>query len=77
MKKEDLLKNIERAILTEESASAIYYSHLKAIASRFHNKEFAEKFQNITEHLISENKKHKKIFEDMYQLVKGEKKNDF
>ncbi len=77
MKKNDLLKLIEKAILTEESASAVYYSNLKAIASRFGDKKFVNEFTKITEHLIEQNKKHKKIFEDMYQMVLKEEKNDF
>lgn len=77
MKKEELLKAIEKAILTEESATAIYYSHLKAISLRFPDQVFAQKFRATLEYLIEYNKKHKKAFEEMFEKVKREKRNDF
>ena len=77
MKKSSLLKALDEAIKTEESATAIFLQHLKAFSTRFGLEEkFMKHFKEIIEFLITENKRHKKICEDLYAKVKKEKKDD-
>lgn len=77
MKKSSLLKTLEEAIKTEEMASAIFLKHLQALSSRFGLKApFMNEFKKIVEFLITENKRHKKVCEDLYEKVKKVERND-
>ena len=77
MKKSSLLKELDESIKTEETATTIFLQHLKAVSSRFNfDSVFMKRFKEIIEFLITENKRHKKICEELYAKVKKVKKDD-
>lgn len=78
MKKKELLNKIDKFIKTEESATTIFLEHLEAFSNRFGlNSEFMKQFHSILSYLITENKRHKKICEDLYAKVEKVGKDDF
>lgn len=78
MKKNELLKELKEAIKTEESASLIYFQHLRAISLRFNiDHPFKVKFQQTLNYLIEQNDRHKRICENLYQEVEKDKRDDF
>lgn len=74
MTKDELQERISESIRTEESASALYLKHLDAIATRSGLPDDAvdEARHNISA-LISANKRHKALLEDLQERVRGEK----
>ncbi len=78
MKKSELLLNLQEAIRTEESASAIFLEHLHALTERVGiDEQIAGKTRESLEHLIRENTRHRNILETMRERVKGEERDDW
>ena len=73
MTKQELLENMDESIRTEETASAIYLEHLKAIAARSgRNQDDVDRMRKLIEFLITENKGHKKILMELKERVSKE-----
>ena len=76
MTKEELIKHIQEAMKTEESAVTIYSRHLAAIVSRsgLPESDIAE-IKRKLDILIRANQRHKGILETLIQQVQGESIN--
>jgi len=78
MKKVELLNSVQEAIRTEESASAIFLTHLQALTERMGiDKALEGEARQVLEHLISENKRHQTILEALQKQVKGDERHDW
>ncbi len=78
MNKDELLLNLQEAIRSEESASAIFFEHLHALAERTGiDEHIAGETRTVLENLIRENTRHRTILEAMQKRVKGEDRNDW
>jgi rubrerythrin len=78
MKKSDLLNSLQEAIRTEESASAIFLTHLQALTERMGiDKALAGEARQVLEHLITENKRHQAILEALQKQIKGDERHDW
>ena len=78
MKKNELLENIRNAINTEESATTVYYGHLKALVARSPlDAAVIKNAQTGLEELIKANQEHRHILEALEQKVEKDSANDF
>lgn len=73
MTRKQLIKKLQEAMKTEESAVTIYAKHLSAIVSRSGLSESdVSQIKKIFETLIDANKKHKAFLESLLKRVQGE-----
>ncbi|MBN2479489.1 MAG: hypothetical protein JXA94_04605 [Parachlamydiales bacterium] len=78
MKKEKLISFLEKAIITEETATTIYLQHYDAFSSRFDvDEKYKKEAKKIIKVLIAGNRKHKKICEMILNKIKRSKKHDY
>jgi rubrerythrin len=78
MKKTDLLNSLQESIRTEESATAIYLTHLQALAERTGiDKALVTEARQGLEYLITENKRHQTILEALQKQIKGDERHDW
>ena len=78
MKKNELLENIRSAINAEESATTVYYGHLKALMSRSQlDAAVIKNAQTGLDELIKANQDHRRILEALEQKVEKDSANDF
>ena len=78
MKKNELLENIRSAINTEESATTVYYGHLKALMARSPlDAAIIKNAQTGLNELIKANQEHRRILEALEQKVEKDSANDF
>jgi len=76
LKKKDLIKEIEEAIDTEETATTIFLGHIKAFSERLPlDDNFFRRFKKMLEYLITQNKKHKELMQKTLQQVKKDKRD--
>lgn len=73
MTREELIKELQEAMKTEESAVTIYARHLSAVVSRSGLPESSiAEMKKIFETLIDANKKHKRFLESLLKRIEGE-----
>ncbi len=79
MHKKELLNELKESIRTEESASAIYLTHLHAITERVGIKkdQTIEKIQFELNNLIKENNRHRRLLEELIKKVDKEDRDDW
>jgi len=78
MKKNELLEKIRSAINAEESATTIYFGHLKALMVRSQlDQAVVKKAQTGLGELIKGNQEHRHILETLQQEVEKESGDDF
>ena len=78
MKKNELLENIRSAINAEESATTVYYGHLKALMARSQlDAAVVKNAQTGLDELIKANQEHRRILEALEQKVEKDSANDF
>ena len=78
MKKNELLENIRSAINAEESATTVYYGHLKALMARSQlDAAVIKNAQTGLNELIKANQEHRRILEALEQKVEKDSANDF
>jgi len=78
MKKNELLENIRSAINAEESATTVYYGHLKALMARSRlDAAVIKNAQTGLDELIKANQEHRRILEALEQKVEKDSANDF
>ena len=78
MKKNELLENIRSAINAEESATTVYYGHLKALMARSPlDVAVIKNAQTGLDELIKANQDHRRILEALEQKVEKDSANDF
>jgi len=79
MHKIELLNELKEAIRTEESASAIYLTHIHAITERVGIKknQTIEKIQSELENLIKENNRHRRLLEKLIEMIDKEDRDDW
>jgi len=78
MKKNELLENIRSAINAEESATTVYYGHLKALMARSQlDAAVIKNAQTGLDELIKANQEHRRILEALEQKVEKDSANDF
>ncbi|MHC9543916.1 MAG: hypothetical protein AB9903_30750 [Vulcanimicrobiota bacterium] len=70
MTKKELIEGIQEAIRTEESASAVYLKHIKALIERAGCKETCvSEVKALIDTLVSENTRHKKILKELLVMI--------
>ena len=76
MRKEELVAFIEESIKREESATAVYLGHLKALILRsgLSESEVAEARKTV-EFLIKSNMEHKKLMENTLHKIEKDPKD--
>ena len=73
MTKNELLEHIDESIRTEETASTLYLKHMNAIVTRTgHADRAVAQMKDVIGRLISENKKHKALLEEIRKNVMEE-----
>ena len=78
MKKNELLENIRSAINAEESASTVYFGHLKALMARSQlDSAVIKNAQAGLGELIEANQSHRQILEALEQKIEKDSANDF
>ena len=78
MKKDELLRKLQEALNTEESATTIYLKHLDAITTRFNiGEKFIEEARRIIDLLIKGNLHHKEECEKMIKMVKESDREEY
>ncbi|MFO7883834.1 MAG: hypothetical protein R6U68_03345 [Desulfobacteraceae bacterium] len=79
MHKIELLNELKEAIRTEESASAIYLTHIHAITERVGIKknQTIEKIRSELENLIKENNRHRRLLEKLIEMIDKEDRDDW
>ena len=78
MKKNELLENIRSAINAEESASTVYFGHLKALMARSQlDATVVKNAQSGLGELIEANQAHRHILETLEKKIEKDPANDF
>ena len=78
MKKNDLLEKIRSSINAEESASTVYFGHLKALMARSQlDAAVVKSAQTGLGELIKDNQAHRHILEVLEKQVEKDSANDF
>ncbi|MCA1792504.1 MAG: hypothetical protein LC660_01295 [Desulfobacteraceae bacterium] len=79
MQKTQLLDELKEAIRTEESASAIYLTHIHAITERvgIKKEQTIEKIQSELNNLIKENNRHRRLLEELIDIIEKEDRDDW
>ena len=78
MKKNDLLEKIRSAINAEESASTVYFGHLKALMARSQlDAAVVKNAQTGLGELIEANQDHRQILEALQKKIEKDSANDF
>ncbi len=79
MHKIELLNELKEAIRTEESASAIYLTHIHAITERvgIEKNQTIEKIQSELENLIKDNNRHRRLLEELVEMIDKEDRDDW
>ena len=73
MTKQELLEHIDESIRTEETASALYLQHLKAIVTRSGRTDAdVERMKKLITYLIDANNQHQKLLTDLGERVRKE-----
>jgi len=78
LKKNELVLYIEEALRTEESANRIYYKHLQTLFGMTGiSDDKKNRSKEILDKLISENKRHALILENVLMKLEEDSKDDF
>jgi endonuclease III len=79
MHKTELLNELKEAIRTEETASAIYLTHIHAITERVGIKknQTIEKIQSELNNMIKENNRHRRLLEEFIEMIDKEDRDDW
>lgn len=73
MTKQELVEHIDEFIRTEETASALYLQHLKAIVTRSgRTNTDVERMKKIIGFLMDANKHHQKLLTELGERVRKE-----
>jgi len=77
MEKQVLLKRLDEALKHEESATAVYLEHLRAVVDRLtNNKDFLKEVKTVFNYLIEANKGHQKKCQTLIDQISKEDSND-
>ncbi len=76
--REDLLKKLKEALVTEEQSIPIYTKHLdSAVFWTGWDEETTKKAKNTFRNLADESKRHKILIENLIERIKKDKRNAF
>ena len=73
MEKQVLLKRLEEALRHEESATAVYLQHLRAVVDNLsNNKELMPEIKKVFNYLIEANRRHKDKCQSLIEEISKE-----